>query len=109
MQIIPQMPNPSGAYPPIQTVSFDAVPAGTARWPEDLSTDTFYQYNGFVALTISDLDGVATVTGCQPNAEAWETWRASLPEEPEAPAEPEGPQSDVAAMAMAYRQGVDEA
>lgn len=106
MQIIQQNPNESGAYPPIQTVNFETVPKGVALWPDDLPTDTFYQYNGFVRLSISDLDGVATVTGCQPNTEAWEAWQASLPDEP---MEPVGPQSDVDAMAAAYREGVQSA
>lgn len=83
MKIIQQQPNPSGAYPPIQAGSFSAVPPGMALWPESLSTEAFYAAQGFVDLTVEDVDGVPTVTACTPDMAALEAWRASLPPEHE--------------------------
>lgn len=125
MKIIPLAANPSGAYPPIQTGNYAAVPEGMAVWPDTLPTETFYAYNGFVTLTVEPVatvvgqqqvtipaeeEGgepvtelqdvtvmVATVTACTPNTEAWEAWRASLPEEPEMVDEPTA-QDDTDAM-----------
>lgn len=82
MKIISIELNDIGAYPPIQSGRFSASPAGMALWPEELSTDPFYAHNGFVTLTIENIDGVPTVTGCEPNTEAWEAWKATLPDEP---------------------------
>lgn len=82
MKIITAAPNPSGAYPPIQSVGFPSVPEGTALWPEELDTGDFYAYNGFVTLTIEAVGGVDTVTAVAPNVEAWEAWKASLPPDP---------------------------
>jgi len=96
MKIIQQQPNPSGAYPPIQEGSFSAVPAGMALWPEDLSTEAFYEARGFVQLTVEEVEGVPTVTACAPDAAALEAWQASLPpEEPAAPSEAEQLRADV--------------
>lgn len=106
--------NPSGAFPPIQEGNFARVPAGMAQWPEDLDTGPFYQYNGFVKLTF--LDG--RVTACEPDVEAWERWKASLPPEPEPGPEPASLEERVKAleednvwdqMAKAYSEGVNEA
>ena len=105
MKIIPLAANPSGAYPPIQTGNYAAVPEGMAVWPDTLSTDDFYAYNGFVTLTVEELtipvgeepSIIPTVTACTPNTEAWEAWRASLPEETE-PAEEPTAQDDTDAM-----------
>lgn len=103
MKIIQRSANPSGAYPPIQTGSWEKPPQGTALWPEGLERETFQRYNGFVILTIQQADGTDTVTACAPNIEAWEEWRASLPEEPE-------PEEEVttAEMAAAIQEGVSE-
>lgn len=133
MKIITQTPGPGGAYPPIQEGNFASVPEGMAIWPEDMSTDMFYTYSGFVHLGVTEqkivtgqeeislpseeggepvvqlrdiISTVLVVTSCQPNTEAWEAWKAAQPEEP-AP-EPE-PQSDMDLMAAAYREGVSEA
>lgn len=106
MKIIYKEPNPSGAYPPIQEGSCSRVPAGMAQWPEELETETFYQYNGFVTL---ELDG-DRVASYEPDVAAWEAWRASLPPDPEPP-EPEPTPEDAVwtAMAAAYKEGVNEA
>ena len=83
MKIIPAAPNPSGAYPPIQDGNFAAVPEGMAVWPDSLDTADFYAHNGFVTLTVEQVDGVPTVISYAPDMEAWEDWLASLPPEPE--------------------------
>ena len=99
MRLISKTPSQNGAYPPIQDCELRSVPEGVALWPETLPTGDFYACNGFVTLTVEDVDGVPTVTGCVPNVEAWEEWKASLPEpEPEAPGEIEQLRTEVAAL-----------
>ena len=77
MKLVYINPNPSGAYPPIQEGNFSSVPEGMAVWPEDMSADVFYTHNGFVRLTVTELENIPTVSGCTPNLEAWEAWQAS--------------------------------
>ncbi len=85
MKIIRQTPNKGGAYPAIQEGNFRTVPEGYALWPDDLSTEVFYEHNGFVTLAIQD----GAVQSYVPNLDAWEAWKASLPpEEPESPPAP---------------------
>ena len=93
MKTVYTEPNPSGAYPPIQEANFETCPEGMAEWPEELETETFYRYNGFVTLTVED----GRVKDCQPNVEAWEAWKASLPPEP-GPSPTEITLEDVAEM-----------
>ena len=95
MKIIQQQPNPSGAYPPIQEGSFSAVPPGMALWPDDLPAEAFYEAQGFVRLTVEEVEEVPTVTACVSDTAAWEAWKASLP--PEAEPEPTE-QEDASAM-----------
>lgn len=78
--IIQKQPNPSGAYPAPQTWNSNVPPSGYAIIPDSVDMTTFYEYNGFVTLTIEG----DTVTAYTPNVEAWEEWKASLP----APEEP---------------------
>ena len=54
-------------------------PEGYYKWPDTLDTAEFYQYNGFVTLTV--VRGM--VQSYEPNVEAWEAWKATLPPEPE--------------------------
>ena len=70
MQYIRSTPNPSGAYPAPQSNPFPGSIALT-----DEQAATLIQYNGFVSITRER----ATVT-VTPNTEAWEAWKASLPE-----------------------------
>ena len=81
--IIQKQPNPSGAYPALQSWDSPTPPDGYAIVQDAVDLSTFYAYNGFVALTIETIDGVDTVTAYEPNVEAWEAWKASLPEPPE--------------------------
>ena len=79
--IIQKIANPSGAYPAPQTWNSNVPPSGYAIIPDTVDMTTFYEYNGFVTLTIEG----DTVTAYIPNVEAWEEWKGSLPE----PEEPE--------------------
>lgn len=74
MQIIKITANESGSRPPIQTWEGALPPAGYAEVTCDAAA--FYEYNGFVTLTIED----GRVMDMQPNIEAWEAWKATLPE-----------------------------
>ena len=79
MRIIRKMPAENGAYPPLQDWSGLIAPAGYYRWPDGLDAQTFQDYNGFVVLTA--VRGM--VQSYQPDVEAWEAWKATLPPEPE--------------------------
>ena len=95
---MPQTPNEGGGYPPIQEGDFRAVPSGMAEWPEELPADTFYANSGFVTLEVADVDGVPTVLGCEPNTEALEAWRSSIPPgqtNPDPPSEQERMRADI--------------
>lgn len=98
----------NGAYPAIQDWPWEELPNKYARWPDSLDTADYYAYNGFVILTVEQVDGVDTVTKYEPNVEAWEAWKASLPPDPPEPAEPE-PSGDPTydEMAAAIKEGVD--
>lgn len=89
MNIIRKEPNASGAYPAPQTWSGSTPPDGYAILAVDMAD--FYAYNGFVILAI---DG-DTVNGYTPNTEAWEEWRANLPDPTE---EEPTEEEDTAAM-----------
>ena len=79
MKVINAAPATNGAYTPIQEWPGLVPPNGCCKWPDSLDTADFYAYNGFVTLTI--VRGM--VQSYQPNVEAWEAWKASLPPEPE--------------------------
>ena len=103
MEIIRKEANPSGAYPAPQNWDSNTPPEGHAVILDTVDMADFYAYNGFVMLTIEQAEvGTNTtinengevvnepiyadaVTAYTPNVEAWETWKASLPE----PADPE--------------------
>lgn len=81
MKIIRKTANPSGAYLGPQSWKGTVPPEGYAIIPDSVNMADFYAHNGFVILTIEG----DTVTGYTPNVEAWEEWKASLPN----PTEPE--------------------
>ena|SRR5699024_7146822 len=101
MYIIPQSPSASGAFPPLQHWGGLTPPAGFDVWPEELDTADFYAYNGFVILTVVR----GTVSSYQPNTEAWESWQASRPPEPEP--EPASDYVTWTALSAAVREGVN--
>ncbi|MBC8536897.1 hypothetical protein [Feifania hominis] len=76
MKIIQIEPNKSGSRPPMQDWALRNLPQGYSFVPNGLDTDIFYSYNGFVNLTIEG----DIVTAMTPNIEAWQAWKASLPE-----------------------------
>lgn len=78
MKIIKNTPSSNGAYPALQDWTGLVPPEGYYKWPDSLETKTFYQYNGFVTLTVTR----GIVQSYEPNVEAWEAWKASLPPEP---------------------------
>lgn len=99
MLIIPQSPSQNGSYPPIQQWPGLTPPDGYDVWPEELDTADFYAYNGFVILSVVR----GTVSSYQPNTEAWESWQASRPPEPE----PTGNVPTYADMASAIKKGAN--
>lgn len=78
MKIITKTPTENGAYPPLQDWPQLAPPEGYYKWPDSLETKIFYQYNGFVVLTVTR----GIVQSYEANVEAWEAWKESLPPEP---------------------------
>lgn len=96
MQIIRKSANANGAYPPMQSWR-GSLPAGYSAVPDTLDTAVFYEFMGFVTLT---LDG-DTVTGMQGNQAALDAYKASLPEpEPEQPTAEEQLRADVDYLLM---------
>ena len=71
--IIRATPNPSGAYPGMQTWNSPFTPTGYYVWAEGLEKETFFEYNGFVNLNIMR----NTVVSYEPNVEAYEAWKES--------------------------------
>ena len=74
MLYIKPTPSASGAYSAPQSNPVN----GLLKFPDEFLSD-FLSYNGFVTLTVND----DTVTAITPNTEAWEKWKASLPEQSE--------------------------
>ena len=82
MNIININPTTSECTYSIQSWNKSEPPNGYAIVPDEIDLTDFYAYNGFVTLTIEN----NILTSYIPNVEAWEYWRASLPEpEPEQP------------------------
>ena len=82
MKYIRATPNPSGAYPAPQSNPFKgSIPL------TDEQAATVLQYNGFVTITSHEEPIVdeftRTVYTVEPDLEAWEEWKESLPPEPE--------------------------
>lgn len=87
MIYIDSKPNPSGAYPNPKNQPFPGCIALT-----DEQAAAFFEYSGFIVVR------GGTVT---PNTEAWEAWKASLPE-PEPEPEPKPTQLDMIEAQVAY-------
>ncbi len=105
MKYIQPTPNPSGAYPAPQSNPFPGAIPLTGEQAE-----TVIHYNGFVNVTSSEEEYeegfFRTVYTVEPNTEAWEEWKESLPPEPEPEPEPE--YVTYAELAKAIREGVNE-
>lgn len=100
----------NGARPPIQIWDRPVPPENYAVIPDDFDTSIFYEYNGFVFLTIETVTEdeiiMNVVTAMEPNVEALEAWKATLPE-PEPEPEPVE-EVDYNELAAAIKEGVDE-
>ena len=100
MIYIDSKPNPSGAYPNPKNQPFP----GCIELNDEQAA-LFFEYNGFVV--VSEENGKAVTV--QPNVEAWEAWKASLPE-PEEPEPEVDPVTQVYdELAAAYMEGVNSA
>lgn len=104
MKYIRSTPNPSGAYPAPQSNPFE----GAIPLMEEQAA-TVLQYNGFVTITAAEEpvvdDFTRTVYTVEPDLEAWEEWKASLPPEPEPEPAPE--YVTYGELAAAIREGVN--
>ena len=76
MQILEKEPLENGGYSVIQTWPGDVPPEGYVIVPDTLDTSVFYDFMGFVTL---ELDG-DIVTAMIGNQEAFDAYKASLPE-----------------------------
>lgn len=96
--MIANMPNPSGAYPGPQSWELPDLPDGYAWLPDDLDLTEFFQYKGFVTLTIAD-DTVTTIT---PDQAAYDAWMAEHPEPDSLPAAKDARQEENKAALAAW-------
>lgn len=71
MFYIQPTPNEIGAYSSPQSLKIN----GLLNFPDEF-IDEFVSYNGFVVLSVEG----DTVTGIEPNIEAWEKWKATQTE-----------------------------
>lgn len=83
MKYLTPTPNPSGAYPAPQSNPFPgAIPL------TDEQAQMVVDYNGFVIITSQEEEYeegfFRTVYTVEPDTEAWEAWKESLPPEPDA-------------------------
>ena len=105
MKYLTPTPNPSGAYPAPQSNPFPGAIPLTAE-----QAQMVVDYNGFVNVTSHEEEYeegfFRTVYTVEPNTEAWEAWKESLPPEPEPEPEPE--YVTYAELAKAIREGVNE-
>ena len=91
--------NESYAQP--QDWDAENLPDGYAWLPDDLDLTEFFQYKGFVTLTIED-DVVTSIT---PNQEAYDAWMAEHPEPDPLPAAKDARQEENKAALAAWLTG----
>lgn len=103
MQIIKREPFANGGYPPIQSWSGVTPPEGYASVPDTLDTAAYFAHNGFVTLTVEG----NTVTAMEANTDAWEAWKATLPDPSEALAEEARAKRDALLAASDWTQVLD--
>lgn len=89
--------NESGAYPPPQSTPFEG-----AISINDEQFSTFLEYNGFVTICESGDEIIV-----EPNLDAWNAWKESIPPEPEPDPEPVVEYVTYAELAAAIREGVN--
>lgn len=78
MFIILKTPNETGAHSNIQTWNKDTPPSGYAVVPEDFDTSIFYEYKGFVTLTVEN-DVVTAMVGNEDALKEWEETAKEMP------------------------------
>ena len=98
MMYITKNASSDGAYSPPQSLKAK----GLLNFPDEF-LEEFNNYNGFVTLTVAG----DTVTGIEPNVEAWEVWKAQKQDKPTE--EPINDNSVYDELAAAYKEGVQEA
>ena len=96
MKIIPI--DVESAYPAPQTWASPDLPDGYAWLPDELDLTEFFQYKGFVTLTIEN----DTVTAIAPDQEAYDAWMAEHPEPDPLPAAKDARQEDNKAALAAW-------
>lgn len=106
MRYLNQSKLPEGCYgPPLSNPFPGAIPL------TDEQVDLLVQYNGFVSVTSSEEEYeegfFRTVYTVEPDLEAWEEWKASLPPEPEPEPGPGAEYVTYSELAEAIREGVN--
>lgn len=86
------------AYPAPQTWTSPDLPDDYAWLPDQLDLTEFFQYRGFVTLTIEN----DTVTAIAPDQEAYDAWMAEHPEPDPLPAAKDARQEDNKAALAAW-------
>ena len=89
MNIIQKQPNPSDAYPPIQSWVGVTPPDGYYQVADGVELSC----GGFGTLTVED----GIVTAFTPDVDAWEAWQAEHPA-------PEPPIDDITALQLAVAE-----
>lgn len=89
MNIIQKQPNPSGAYPPVQSWGKVTPPDGYYAVADGIELSC----GGFGTLTVED----GVVTAFTPDTEAWEQWQAEH-------TEPEPTLDDITALQLAVAE-----
>lgn len=116
MMIIKKDAYANGGRPPMQSFNSTIPPKGYAAVPETMDTTVFYDHNGFVLIETEEINGIETVKSMEPNIEAWEAWKATIPADPDPEPDPEpvpepgktGDEATYDEMAAAIREGVNE-
>lgn len=106
MLIIAKEPAANGGFPPLQPWAGQTPPETHYQIKEGLDTSVFADHNGFVTLTV--IRGI--VTSMDPNTEAWEAWKETLPPDPDTDPDPGQDGSAYAtwdSLAAAWREGVN--
>ena len=92
MNIIQKQPNPSGAYPPVQSWSGDIPPEGYYEAVDGVTLS----FGGVGTLTISD----NIVTAFTPNETAWNAWQSANPTPTAQPTADEKLRADIDFLAV---------
>ena len=88
----------NGSYAQPQDWDAENLPDGYAWLPDDLDLTEFFQYKGFVTLTISG----GTVTAITPDRAAYDAWMAEHPEPDPLPAAKDARQEENKAALAAW-------